>query len=380
MLGNRRDDTQPESAQRRDARPDDSTHSVAPGEDAARGLQVERASIRFDPAAPPALNAVDLRLQTGRVMAVLGPSGCGKSTLLRAIAGLQPLDSGEIRFDGQSLAGVATHRRDFALMFQDGQLFGHMSVGENVAYGLRRRGLKRAATADRVAELLALVGMEGYEKRNPSTLSGGQQQRVALARALAPRPRLLLLDEPLSALDRTLRERLAADLREVLTAEGATALFVTHDHTEALTIADDMAVMQRGEVVDVGPARRVWEHPHDVETARFLGYSNVLSGQLSQQFGFAGAVALRPMDVLASHQRPQQAAVGGVVHRAVMTPHGAVVQVTLDGPVDADRETHTGAGNPQLLECLADPAQALSAGERVWVSVRTGAGVRFTSD
>ncbi len=221
----------------------------------------------------PAVSDVDLELPDGQVLAVLGPSGCGKSTLLRAVAGLEPLAAGGVRWDGADLAGVPTHKRGFALLFQDGQLFGHLTVAGNVGYALR---LRRAAnTASRVAELLELVGLAGYGDRLPATLSGGERQRVALARALAAEPRLLLLDEPLSALDAGLRERLATDLRDILHAAGTTALMVTHDHEEAFTVADRMAVMRAGHVVQEGPIAEVWREPADPETALFLGYARV---------------------------------------------------------------------------------------------------------
>ena len=195
---------------------------------------------------------MSLDLPDGDVLAVLGPSGCGKSTLLRAVAGLETPSDGAIRWDGRDLAGVPTHKRGFALMFQDGQLFNHLTVARNVGYALRLRRTRSARVAERVAELLALVGLEGYADRLPTTLSGGERQRVALARSLAVDPRLLLLDEPLSALDAGLRERLAGDLREILRAAGTTALMVTHDHEEAFTVADRMAVMRDGRVVQAG--------------------------------------------------------------------------------------------------------------------------------
>jgi thiamine transport system ATP-binding protein len=205
----------------------------------------------------------------GSVVALLGPSGCGKSTLLRAVAGLEPPAAGRVCWDGADLAGVPVHRREFGLVFQDGQLFPHRDVAGNVAFGLGMRGVPRASARERVAELLDLVGLAGYEARRSTELSGGEQQRVALARALAPRPRLLLLDEPLSALDRALREQLALDLARVLT--GTTALVVTHDHDEAFTLADHVAVMRAGRIVQTGPPTKVWREPADEETARFLG-------------------------------------------------------------------------------------------------------------
>jgi thiamine transport system ATP-binding protein len=216
-----------------------------------------------------AVSDVDLSVADGSVVALLGPSGCGKSTLLRAVAGLEPVAAGRVCWDGADLAGVPVHRREFGLVFQDGQLFPHRDVAGNVSFGLR--GLPRPEARARVAALLDLVGLAGYESRPSTSLSGGEQQRVALARALAPHPRLLLLDEPLSALDRALREQLAVDLARVLT--GTTALVVTHDHDEAFTLADRVAVMRAGRIVQTGPPTSVWREPADEETARFLGCS-----------------------------------------------------------------------------------------------------------
>ena len=214
---------------------------------AGGGLRVEDVTVRFGALA--AVDDVSLRLPTGRVVAVLGPSGCGKSTLLRAVAGLEPLAAGRVLWDGEDLAATPTHRRGFAMMFQDGQLFGHLSVARNVGYALRLQGVRGVELDAEVDRLLGLVGLAGRGGDDPLTLSGGQQQRVALARALGARPRLLLLDEPLSALDRELRERLAGDLREVLTETGTTAMLVTHDHGEAEVIADETVQMREGRLL-----------------------------------------------------------------------------------------------------------------------------------
>src|SRR5690606_36159140 len=205
------------------------------------GLEVRDVTVRYG--GTTAVDGASLAVAPGEVVALLGPSGCGKSSLLRAVAGLEPLAGGRVAYDGADLAGVPVHRRRFGLMFQDGQLFPHRDVGRNVAYGLETQPLNRAERDARVAELLDLVGLAGYERRPVPTLSGGEQQRVALARALAPSPRLLLLDEPLSALDRQLRERLATEVRSVLVETGTTAVFVTHDHAEAAVVADRVAVM-----------------------------------------------------------------------------------------------------------------------------------------
>jgi thiamine transport system ATP-binding protein len=217
-----------------------------PGPDVAldaRALELAHVGVRFG--ATTAVDDVSFALAPGEVLGVLGASGSGKSTLLRAIAGLEP-HTGVITWAGTDLAPVPVHRRGFAMMFQDGQLFAHLDVAGNVGYPLRLRRLPAAERSARVAELLELVGLAGFGGRPVTELSGGEQQRVALARSLAADPRLLLLDEPLSALDRELRERLAGDLRAILTATGTTAIVVTHDHAEAERLADRVGTMTAG--------------------------------------------------------------------------------------------------------------------------------------
>jgi thiamine transport system ATP-binding protein len=240
----------------------------------AAGLSVRGLVVRYPGKAGDvvAVDGVSLDIAPGEVLALLGASGCGKSSLLRAVAGLEPAGAGTIAWDGADLAGVPVHRRGFGLMFQDGQLFPHQDVAGNVAFGLRMAGVDRAARGVRVRELLDVVGLSGYERRPVATLSGGEQQRVALARSLAPAPRLLLLDEPLSALDRALRERLAEDLRAALTATKTTALLVTHDHDEAFAVADRVAVMSAGRVLQVAAPAELWRRPATREVAAFLGY------------------------------------------------------------------------------------------------------------
>jgi len=215
-----------------------------------------------------AVDGVDLTVAPGRVLALLGPSGCGKSSLLRAVAGLERPVAGRVTWDGDDVGDVPVHRRGFGLLFQDGQLFAHRDVAGNVGYGLPR-GPERGP---QVARLLELVGLPGAQRRDVATLSGGERQRVALARSLAPRPRLLLLDEPLSALDRALRDRLATDLRAVLETTGTTAVFVTHDQDEAFAVADEVAVMAAGRIAQVDTPARLWRAPASAQVARFLGY------------------------------------------------------------------------------------------------------------
>ncbi|MBO1752901.1 ABC transporter ATP-binding protein [Actinotalea sp. BY-33] len=242
---------------------------------AGRGLAVRDLVVHYrddDGTTATAVDGLSLEVEPGEVLGLLGPSGSGKSSLLRAVAGLEPASSGSITWDGADLAGVPVHRRGFGLMFQDGQLFPHRDVAANVAFGLEMAGEPRARRRERVTELLELVGLGGFADRAVSTLSGGERQRVALARSLAPRPRLLLLDEPLSALDRALRERLAAEVREALTTTGTTAVFVTHDHDEAFAVADRIAVMDLGHLLQVARPVDLWHRPASQRVAEFLGY------------------------------------------------------------------------------------------------------------
>ncbi|MFI9562197.1 ABC transporter ATP-binding protein [Streptomyces rishiriensis] len=244
-----------------------------------RLLELERATVRFGGRA--VLDAVDLDVAEHEVVCVLGPSGSGKSTLLRAVAGLQPLDSGRVALDGRDQAGVPAHRRELGLMFQDHQLFPQRDVGGNVAFGLRMRGMPRGRQGERVGELLELVGLPGAAGRAVASLSGGEQQRVALARALAPRPRLLMLDEPLGQLDRSLRERLVVELRELFGRLGTTVLAVTHDQGEAFALADRVVVMRDGRIAQSGTPLEVWQRPADAFVARFLGFDNVVEATVT---------------------------------------------------------------------------------------------------
>ena len=231
-----------------------------------RGLAVTYGGLR-------AVDGVDLEVAAGEVVALLGASGSGKSSLLRAVAGLEDVAAGEVAWAGRSMVRVPVHKRGFGLMFQDGQLFEHRDVGSNIAYGLT--DLPRAQRSERVREMLELVGLPGFERRRVTTLSGGQAQRVALARALAPAPRLLLLDEPLSALDRALREQLATDVRTILRRGGTTALYVTHDQDEAMTVADRVGVMEAGRLLRLDTPQRLWADPASSKVARFLGFDVV---------------------------------------------------------------------------------------------------------
>ncbi len=240
-------------------------------------LTVQDVELAYDGEA--ALAGLSLEVGDGEIVALLGPSGCGKTSLLRVVAGLTAPDAGHVLLDGRDLAAVPTHQRGIGLMFQDYALFPHRDVAANVAFGLRMRGDRPASRQARVAEVLALVGLSGFGDRAVGTLSGGERQRVALARALAPSPALLMLDEPLGALDRTLRDRLVLELSELFAELSIGVVYVTHDQAEALALADRVVVMDRGRVVQEGPPEQVWAAPADTFVARFLGLSNVFPAQ-----------------------------------------------------------------------------------------------------
>ncbi|MEU3661997.1 ABC transporter ATP-binding protein [Streptomyces sp. NPDC032940] len=249
-------------------------------------LSLRDATVRFGGRA--VLDAVDLDVAEHEVVCVLGPSGSGKSTLLRAVAGLQRLDAGQVLLDGRDQAGVPAHKREVGLMFQDHQLFPQRDVAGNIAFGPRMHGASRSRQQQDVRELLELVGLPGAARRSVAALSGGEQQRVALARALAPRPRLLMLDEPLGQLDRSLRERLVVELRELFGLLGTTVLAVTHDQSEAFALADRVVVMRDGRIAQEGTPLQVWQRPADAFVARFLGFDNVADATV------AGQVAATP--------------------------------------------------------------------------------------
>jgi thiamine transport system ATP-binding protein len=236
-------------------------------------LELEGVSVRYGERT--ALDSVDLRVPDGQVVSLLGPSGSGKTTLLRVVAGLEPAAGGSISWDGEDVAGIPPHERGFGLMFQDYALFPHRDVGGNVGFGLRMAGWDAGRVARRVAEVLALVGLPGADRRSVSRLSGGEQQRVALARALAPQPRLLMLDEPMGSLDRSLRERLPLELRSIFEGLGLTVLYVTHDQEEAFTVADRTVILRDGRVEADDTPEALWTSPPTSFVARFLGFRNV---------------------------------------------------------------------------------------------------------
>ncbi len=245
-----------------------------------------------------ALRDVALSVPLGSTTVVMGPSGCGKSTLLRVIAGLQQPERGHVDWMGEPIDGVPPHERGFGLMFQDYALFPHRSVGANVGFGLRMAKWDEAAIRARVSEMLELVGLAGYTTRSIGNLSGGEQQRVALARALAPSPRVLMLDEPIGALDRDLRSALMREMRSIFRGHELSVIYVTHDQHEAFGHADHNAVMRSGEILRTGSPEHLWNHPGSAFVARFLGHENVIDRKAAHQLAVAGVIdAPNPMTI-----------------------------------------------------------------------------------
>jgi len=273
------------------------------------------------------LDKINLQLEAGNLLCLLGPSGCGKTSLLRIIAGLEKADRGKVIFNGKDQSRIAPHRRGFGMMFQDFCLFPHKNVFDNVAFALQLKKEPRERVSRRVKEMLRLVGLEGFEMRNVSHLSGGESQRVALARSLASQPKLLMLDEPLGSLDRVLRERLMVDLYRIVKKVGVTALYVTHDHAEAFTMADVVAVMNNGKVVQVDPPETLYRQPANKLVARFLGFHNLVEGVVTDGGGIKSFFGML--------DPPKKSAVPGTRVTILLRPEGARI-------IDAGRTTKAG--------------------------------------
>ncbi|MDH3606142.1 MAG: ABC transporter ATP-binding protein [Acidimicrobiia bacterium] len=315
-----------------------------------------------------ALDDVSFELPTGTTMAVLGPSGSGKSTLLRVIAGLEEPDRGRVMWEHADLAGVAAHERRFGLMFQDYALFPHRDVAGNVGFGLRMAGWSTGDIGNRVREVLEIVGLAGFEGRSITELSGGEAQRVALARTVAPAPRLVMLDEPLGSLDRSLREQLVVELGQIFERLESTVLYVTHDQEEAFTIADRVAVMRDGSLVQDATPEDLWQAPADIFVSDFLGFTNrfsAVAGDGRVDLGWIAVpgdyppgpcqVVLRPDALVIDPDGPVSAVVSGSVFRGdhyvarVDTDSGVSLMVT------APARLHSG----EALRLRLDPAGVL---------------------
>jgi ABC-type Fe3+/spermidine/putrescine transport system ATPase subunit len=267
-------------------------------------LEVENLQKRFGQVV--AVDGVSFSVDAGEILVLLGPSGCGKTTVLRCIAGLERPDRGEIRLDGRSLLSLPPEKRDVGLVFQNYALFPHLTVAGNIAYGLRhgRYRLSRPARRKKVAELLDLVGLSGYERRKPHELSEGQKQRVALARALAVEPNVLLLDEPLSALDAALRVELRRELRRILKERGTTSVYVTHDQEEALVLGDRVGVMREGKLEQVDRPQDLYERPRTLFVAQFLGRANLWPAQILRREGKRAIVEVAGVEAAAEVAYP----------------------------------------------------------------------------
>ena len=274
------------------------------------GLRVEDVTVKYGEQI--AVNNASFEVPKGEVLAMLGASGSGKSSLLRAIVGLEPLVTGRIFWGDEEVTNTKVHKRKFGLVFQDGQLFPTMTVAKNVAYGLSK--LDRLTRGKRVDELLELVGLPGYGHRKPNELSGGEAQRVALARALAPNPRAIFLDEPLSALDSGLRRRLADDLARIFKETEATAVYVTHDQEEAFKVADTVAVIDDGVILQREHVEELWSQPKNRQVAAFLGFRTFITERLAHELGWHGEV-------------PPGFVLGIGPHSMVLDDHGVSVPV-----------------------------------------------------
>jgi spermidine/putrescine ABC transporter ATP-binding subunit len=316
-----------------------------------------------------AVDALDLAVHEGELLSLLGPSGCGKTTTLNLIAGFVAPSAGRVIVDGQDVTARPPHERGLGVVFQSYALFPHMSVFENVAFGLRERRVAKSEIGRRVDEALALVRLQGQGERRPRQLSGGMQQRAALARALVYAPRVLLLDEPLAALDRKLREEMRAELREILREVGITTVFVTHDQSEALSLSDRIAVMNQGRIEQLGPPRDVYQRPATRFVADFIGGSSRLRGRASARdrvdlgSGVSVQVRLgRPLQI------GEDVELGIRPERVAVTPHGAaggsganrlagrITRLTYLGA-----QTEVGveiAGGQFLLGLVAEPSPA----------------------
>ena len=359
-----------------------------PAGDAPKSIEVDSVVVGYD---APVLDRVSLRVEPGEMVALLGPSGCGKTTLLRAIAGLEPLRAGTIRLDDAVMSGpgvhVAAERRNIGMVFQDWALFPHLSVAANVAYGLDRSARGR----NRVADVLEMVGLAGYEERSPHTLSGGQQQRVALARALAPEPAVLLLDEPFSNLDATMRHTIRSEVHRILQDLAVTAIFVTHDQNEAFVLGRRVAVMRSGRIEQWAEPVEIYQRPANPWVARFVGEANLLHGT---RRGSRATTPLGELDVEMADEacrvtdgadivvlmRPEDLELHpvGETSRGVSdNPLEAPGRVTLVEFIGPTSEYEVGLADGQRVRCRLASVPRFAVGDAVWVRGRSGSYLAY---
>ena len=342
-----------------------------------------------------ALDNVSLQVRRGELITLLGPSGCGKTTLLNLVAGFLKPEHGEILIDGALVTDVPTHRREIGIMFQSYALFPHMTVAGNVGYGLKMRRIAKPEIARRVADTLALIKLDGLDDRKPRQLSGGQQQRVALARALVIRPKVLLLDEPFSALDRNLRASMQVEVKEIVRKLGVTTIFVTHDQGEALSLSDKIAVITQGHIRQIGTAADIYHRPADRFVASFVGDVNVLRGRLERIAGAIATVALGPAHLQVPSRMLEGAAAGTAVDLflrpeelrvaeagAPVAANGVVAaQIYQGGHVDLYVDVPESLTGRVLLRVPGQDATARwPAGTRVGIVFASDKGIAFRSE
>jgi ABC-type Fe3+/spermidine/putrescine transport system ATPase subunit len=274
----------------------------------------------------PLLQDISFSLQQGEILGLLGPSGSGKTTLLRLIAGLEKEDSGSIVFRSRDIRQTPPHKRNFGMMFQEYALFPHKNVSQNIAFGLKMQQCPPVELLRRVEAMLLLVGLQGLGHRRIDELSGGERQRVALARSLAPEPQLLLLDEPLGSLDRTLRDRLTGEIRGILKKLAVTAVFVTHDQAEAFSVADKVAILHNGVLQQFGTPESLYRQPHNATVAAFLGFTNLIIGNLDEAGVFHCPLGRLPLFGATKHSRPKV--------RLLIRPEGSkiIIPPAITGP------------------------------------------------
>jgi spermidine/putrescine ABC transporter ATP-binding subunit len=330
---------------------------------------VELRGCTHDYGALRAVDRVDLTVYEGELLSLLGPSGCGKTTTLNLIAGFLEPTAGRIVIDGEDVTRRPAHERDLGMVFQSYALFPHMSVFDNVAFGLCERRVPKAEIAPRVRDALGLVRLEGRERERPAHLSGGMQQRVALARALVYRPRVLLLDEPLAALDKKLREEMRGELREIQRSVSITTIFVTHDQAEALALSDRIAVMDRGRVEQIGAPREIYERPATRFVADFIGASSILRGRATtadevrigdRLLRVAGPRAFAPGSEVEVAIRPERVQLATAQRDNVL--EGRIVRLSYQGALT--EVTTEVAGGQRLLAFVTEPAPAPLATEQ----------------
>lgn len=343
---------------------------VATVQSAAPFLQIKRIVKKFDDVF--AVDEVTLDIQQGEIFALLGSSGCGKSTLLRMLAGFEAPTSGQILLVGQDIVNLAPYERPINMMFQSYALFPHLTVWDNIAFGLRRDGMPKAQIEERVSQMLELVQLKPYSKRKPHQLSGGQQQRVALARSLAKRPKLLLLDEPLGALDAKLRERTQLELVGIIEQVGVTCVMVTHDQEEAMTMATRIGVMSEGKILQVGAPIDIYETPNCRFVADFIGTVNLFKGAVIRD---------EPDHVVIETPEGEHYVSHGITGTKGMTVHVAVrpekMSIAAEAPTDSERESVAEVGF-NIVQGVIDDLAYLGSLTTYHVKTESGTVVKVT--